>query len=445
MTIAFLSLFFGLITGRYPVEVSVGPQVAAVEILVDGKSAGIFQGPPWKFEVDFGPGLLPHEVTARAIDAEGRALAEVREWVNLPHSLVKAEIFLEGEGDGSPPGSPPKAARVVWANLQGQSPRSVTVTFDGLPVPLDRDGRATLPPHDLKSIHVLTADVEFSPLRSVRRDLAYGGEYGSEVSTELTGVPVRARQGEVPPPEKLAGWLAVTGGGGEPLSVVAVEEGPATLYVVRSPNLLEAARLARKGKGSVQSLKLGKEDRVRFMFPFTQRFVAGEEVTDLFEISPPFDMKQGSLPQLIQRVVRAEAPGRPQAATQSRRRIADAVAVAGLEAVKENRRRAVLLVLNGNEEDDSHYDPATVQRFLAALRVPLFVWYLQKPAPGSPAAAWAGGVDATFIAGVVESTVQIREELRSQRIVLVDGRHLPQSIALTPAAAGLELVGTGSP
>ena len=439
MTIAFLSLFFGLITGRYPVEVSVGPQVAAVEILVDGKSAGIFQGPPWKVEVDFGPGLLPHEVTARAIDAEGRALAEVREWVNLPHSLIKADLFLEGGGDGAPP----KSARVVWANLRGQSPRTVTLTFDGLPVPLDGAGRAALPPHDLKSIHVVTADVEFSPLHSVRRDLAYGGEYGSEVSTELTGVPVRARQGEVPPPEKLAGWLAA---GGEPLSVVAVEEAPATLYVVRSPNVTEAAKLGRKGKGSLKSLKLGNEDRIRFMFPFAERFQAGKEVSDLFEVSPPFETKQGSLPQLIQRVIRAETPVSPsQAAAKSKRRIADAVAVAGLEAVKENRRRAVLLVLKGNEEDESGYDPATVRRFLAALRVPLFVWYLEKPAPGSPTAAWTEGVDATFIANVVSSAVQIREELRSQRIVLVDGRHLPQSIALTPAATGLELVGGGVP
>lgn len=440
MTIAFLSLFFGLITGRYPVELSVGPQVAMVEILVDGKSAGMFQGPPWKFEVDFGSGLLPHEVTARAMDAEGRTLAEAREWVNLPHSPVKADVFLEGGGDGSPP----KTARITWANLQGQPPRSVKVTFDGLPVPLDGDGRATLPAHDLKSIHVLTADVEFTPLRSVRRDLAYGGDYGSEVSTELTGVPVRARQGEVPPPEKLAGWLGVTGGS-EPLSVVAVEEGPATLYVVRSPNVTETARLGRKGKGSLKALKVGSEDRVRFMFPFAQRFEAGAQATDMFEISPPFDMKQGSLPELIQRVVRADTPGnRSKTPFQPQRRIADAVAVAGLEAVKENRRRAVLLVLSGNEEDDSGYDPATVQRFLAALRVPLYVWYLQPPVPGSSAAAWGGGVDVTFIANVVESVVAIREDLRSQRIVLVDGRHLPQSITLTPSAAGLELVGGGT-
>ncbi len=434
MTIAFLSFFFGLITGRYPVEISVSGPVAAVEILLDGKSAGILQAPPWKLQVDFGPGLLPHEVTARALGADGSALAEVREWVNLPHSLVKADIFLEGGGDGSPP----KAARVTWTNLRGQPPRLVTLTFDGLLVPLDGNGRAILPPHDLKSIHVLTADIEFSPRYSIRRDLAYGGEYGSEISTVLTGVPVRARQGEVPPSGKLAGWLAASG---EPLSIVAVEEGPATLYVVRSPSVTETAKLGRKGKGSLQSLKLGNADRVRFMFPFAQRFEAGKALADLFEVSPPFDTRQGSLPQLVQRVVRAETASDK---FKTERRIADAVASAGLEAVKENRRRAVLLVLNGNEEDDSGYDSATVRRFLAALRVPLFVWYLQKPAPGSPTAAW-GGVDATFIANVVDSTVEIREELRSQRIVLVDGHHLPQSITLTPSAAGLELVGGGTP
>ncbi len=247
----------------------------------------------------------------------------------------------------------------------------------------------------------------------------------------------------MPPPRKLAGWLAAAG---EPLSVVAVEEGPATLYVVRSPSVTETAKLGRKGKGSLKSLKLGSADRVRFMFPFAQRFEAGKSLSDLFEVSPPFDTKQVSLPQLVQRVVRAETPDSPsQPAARSERRIADAVASAGVEAVKENRRRAVLLVLNGNEEDDSGYDPATVRRFLAALRVPLFVWYLQKPAPGSPMAAWGEAVDATFIANVVESAVEIREELRSQRIVLVDGRHLPQSITLTPSAAGLELAGGGTP
>jgi hypothetical protein len=39
---------------------------------------------------------------------------------------------------------------------------------------------------------------------------------------------------------------------------------------------------------------------------------------------------------------------------------------------------------------------------------------------------------------------RIRKELDAQRIVMVEGRHLPQSIALTSKAAGVELVG-GTP
>ena len=46
MTIAFLSLFFGLITGSYPVELSVQGPVATVELLVDGRSVRTLQGPP---------------------------------------------------------------------------------------------------------------------------------------------------------------------------------------------------------------------------------------------------------------------------------------------------------------------------------------------------------------------------------------------------------------
>lgn len=438
MTIAFLSLFFGLITGRYPVELTVNGPVAAVEILVDGRSAAQMEGPPWKTEVDFGPGLLPHEITAQALDAEGHVVSEVRDWVNLPHSLVKAEILLEGGGEGTAP----KAARVLWANLQGQKPRSVTLTFDGLPVPLDGDGRAALPAHDLKSIHVLTADVEFSPLSSVRRDLAYGGEFGSEISTELTGIPVRVRSGKLPPPEKLGGWLTAAGA---PLAAVAVEEGSAQLYVVRSPEARETSlTLGSKGlnAGKVFGYKLGKENEVRFLFPFPERFEAGGQVSDIFEISPPFDAYQYGLPSLVRSVDKARKPGDGQR-IMAKRRIADAVAVAAQAAIQKNRRRAVLLLLSGHEKDESGYDPATVRRYLAALHVPLFVWSLEKPVPGSTAADWGGAVDVSVATNVSGAVAAIREELESQRIIMVDGRHLPQSITLTPSATGLELVGGG--
>jgi hypothetical protein len=345
--------------------------------------------------------------------------------VNLPHPLSKAEIVLE-EGKGGPP----KAAKVVWAHLKGEKPRSVTLAFDGLPVPLDADGRGALPAHSLSSIHVLTAQVEFTPLESVHRDVAYGGEYGSEVSTELTGVPVRARS--LPPVDKLGGWFTSDG---KPLSVAAVENGPGELYVVRVPESWDFKRKTERASSLQFEMRLGKEDQVRFVSPIPQRVAGSGEVSDLFEVSPALEYRLGGLPWLLAHVVTSGA------GSAQRPRIADAVAVAGQQAMAQNRRRAVLLILAGDEKDVSDHDPAMVRRYLEALRVPLIVWTLSKPAPGSIAAAWGLGEDVSEVRAPYRAVETLREQLESQRIVMVDGRLLPQSIALSPKASGVELVG----
>jgi hypothetical protein len=430
VTLAFLSLFFGLISGPYPVELTVDGPASAVEVLVDGRSAARIPGPPWKATIDLGRDLLPHEIVARALDAQGREIGQVQEWANLPHPLTKVEIALEGGGGG-----PPKGARVLWTNLAGEDVRSVSLSFDGLPVKLDREGRGELPPHDLKSIHILTAQVDFKPDKTVRRDLAYGGEYGTEVSTELTGVPVHARSGEVPPAGKLAGWLTANG---KPVSVDAVEEGPGKLYIVCAVSAHEIyQKMGQTGhllKDIHYEMRLGPQDEIRFVPSVPQRVESSGVVSDLFQISPPIRYEAGGLLWLLQRSGLPEPPGR--------QRIGDAVASAGLAAMNENRRRAVLLVLSGDERDASRYDPATVRRFLAALRVPLFVWSLGQPKPGSTAAAW-GARDVSWTQHLYAAAREVRDELDSQRIVMVDGRHLPQSIALSPAARGMELVGGG--
>ena len=90
------------------------------------------------------------------------------------------------------------------------------------------------------------------------------------------------------------------------------------------------------------------------------------------------------------------------------------------------------------------YDAARVRPFLAALRVPLFVWCLEDPAPGSPSAAWGECVNVTSARNLLRGMDEIREELEAQRIIMVDGRHLPQAIGLSEAAAGIELVGGGT-
>ena len=450
-TIAFLSLFFGLVTGTYTVELAVTGPVQRVELLVDGKSVRTLQGPPWKTEVDFGKDLQPHEIVARALDAQGHEVARAQEWANLPHSLTKVDIVLEGAKLG-----PPKVARVVWKDLKGEEPSAHLLLFDGVPATLGADGRAVLPPHDLKSVHVLSAEVDFPSGRGARQEIAYGGEYGTEVSTELTAVPVRVRRGKLPPAGKLGGWLT---SGGRQLSVAAVEEGPAQLYVVRSPGVPSALwSLAnptqdlkqeesdrRKNEKALQStaefwstLTLGRKDAVRIVFPFSERFEgSGEEgdLTDLFTISNDLLPQDRGFPMLLM-TARGPVP-----AGGARLRFTDAVAVAGLEATTENRRRAVLLVLDPDVKDQSRYDPEVVRRYLATLRVPLFVWCLGDPKPGSAATSWGNLEIIRQEKDLSRAVAAVREVLGSQRIVLVDGRLLPQSIALSPKAAGVELVG----
>jgi hypothetical protein len=101
----------------------------------------------------------------------------------------------------------------------------------------------------------------------------------------------------------------------------------------------------------------------------------------------------------------------------------------------------VLLLLSAQEKDQSRYDPALVRRFLATLRVPLFVWCVGEPEPGSAAAAWGKVEVLKFEADLKRAFEALRESLESQRILMVDGRHLPQSITLSPQATAVELVG----
>lgn len=122
-----------------------------------------------------------------------------------------------------------------------------------------------------------------------------------------------------------------------------------------------------------------------------------------------------------------------------RRGVADAVAVAGLQAAAENHRRAVVLVLDGSAEDGSRYDPATVRQYLESVRVPLYVWSLYGAK--SPASLAWGAEDVSNIPKLAAAVARLRADLASQQIVWIEGRHLPQSITLTPAARGVELAG----
>jgi hypothetical protein len=99
----------------------------------------------------------------------------------------------------------------------------------------------------------------------------------------------------------------------------------------------------------------------------------------------------------------------------------------------------VVLVLGAEPQDASTHTPRAIRQYLEALRVPLFVWSLEGPAPRSP---WGDVVPITTRAQLRAAYAKLRESLDAQAVVWVEGRLLPQEIALAPESetAGVELL-----
>ena len=101
---------------------------------------------------------------------------------------------------------------------------------------------------------------------------------------------------------------------------------------------------------------------------------------------------------------------------------------------------AVLLVLGSEASDGSRFSPEQVRGYLKETRVPLFVWALGSPASGVPASGWGDAQDVSNPLSFAEAVRMLRDDLASQSIVWVSGRHLPRDISLTGQAGGIRIV-----
>ncbi|HEX3128921.1 MAG TPA: hypothetical protein VH394_16430 [Thermoanaerobaculia bacterium] len=428
--IAFLTLFLGLTSGSQPFELSVSGQAARVEMVLDGTVVQRLGGPPWKGKIDFGAGLLPHELVARALDPDGREVASARQWINLPRPPAEVELALEGGRSGAP-----SRVRVTWERLTHDPPLAASLTLDGQPLQLDRTGEAALPAYDRDSTHVLTAELRFPSNIVARKDMIFGGE-GGETYTELTAVPVRLLRGrKLPKPADLQGWFV--DGQGRPLKVTAVEDGPGELYLVRVPSTdyvkLRFGLGLRSLRQRLPAMTLGKDDLIRMVSPWSRSYLGGGARSDLFDLSPHSPSRYGLTVHLLESFFKRDGTEvlRP----------ADAVAVAGLHAMAGGRRRVVVLVLDADSGDESLYDPETVRRYLSAIRVPLYVWSINRDT--SSMQAWGEIQDASKTGPLETAFRKAAADLEHQRIVLIEGRYLPQSIRLSPKATEIEIVAAG--
>ena len=72
--IVFATLFLGLVDGEREITLDVAPEVAAVELVLDGTLVARLEQAPWAAKIDFGAGFLPHVLDARALDETGEVL-----------------------------------------------------------------------------------------------------------------------------------------------------------------------------------------------------------------------------------------------------------------------------------------------------------------------------------------------------------------------------------
>ncbi len=423
--IAFATLFLGLVLGPQPVEVVVGDRVAAVEILLNGRSHGVIRGAPWSMPCDFGPELAPQKLEAVAYDAAERELGRVRQWLNVPHPPAMATIVLEPHQLGQP-----RIARLTWESVAGVEPLAMTASLDGQPLAVDDPRRIVLPPHDPQQLHLFRAEIEFEDHISSQVELTFGGTYIDQIHTELTAIPVMAKKKsrKPPPADRFQGWFLRNG---EPVKVVAVEKAPAdVVMVLNRPYRDGRTRYLNRDRRHIAKLTGGH--RLRFLVPVPRQRQGARTQFDLFPISRDYPPAKGGVYWLLFKV---RQPG----LKEGEPHLAEAVAVAGLAASARRRGRAVVLILRSEPHDAGLYTPAQTRRYLQRLRVPFFLWTPDEQ-PSPALAEWGEPVDVSSISKLVRAVAELDKVLDHQWVVWLEGTYLPQEITLSPAAEGITLV-----
>ncbi len=456
MIVAFITMFLGLMGGVRPVELAVAEPVAQVEILLDGASVGTLTQEPWSLEVDFGTELAPHLLVAVARDSAGAELGRAEQWLNLPRPPAEVEILLSSD-DG---GGPPRTAQLIWQSASHSAPEEVVLHFDGRPLTVKDPQRIALPRYRPEETHFLRAVVRFSPTVEAAAEAVFGGAFGSTVSTEMQAVAVAIdKKRRLPPAAELSGWLAKDG---KPLTVLAAEEGLTDIVMVvdlaaqkllrelLESNIVGSTRTPRRrrpaglyydepiepnvGYRLTVPHGIDDDDRLRFVSP-----VPGEVPTQdpylLFPTSAPLAMFGGGIFEIM---TIADMPVK----SVDKQCLADALAVAGTTAFAGNRRRCAVLVVGSDPIDRSRWNLPAVRRYLSRLGVPLMVWRIVARGQHAKEAPELGEfMDISSIKGVRDAINALSRELKAQRILWVDGHHLPQQVEIGAAASGVRLVG----
>jgi hypothetical protein len=423
--IVFLTLYLGLIGGQQPVQVQVGANVKSVQYFLDGRDVGVLKSEPWKLIVDLGQPFEPHELVAVAYDKDGDEAGRVSQLINLPRPAAELTIDLHNDKSGTP-----ASVSLRWEEVYAAKPVLTTITVDGKPIHVDSGFHAQLPKLDAANPHVISAQMRFSNLSLARQEIVItGGAVSDSISTELTPVVVT---GDLR--GKNATLERCLSANGNPLQTRAVETPEAQVFLIREPNAREfiaaidpdsyTGRRYQATLKARRSMPIEPGVTLRYTWPIVRRYeLPGHITSNIFDISEALLSRNVGMTGVLTSSFDTQAANFPLQPVEpkSQRRFADAVAVAGLRAVTDGRRRAIILVVDctfllGN--DRSQAEPEAVRRYLKSVGVPFFVWSVNGPRPDLEL-EW-GEVDDISNPRQFQMAVQrLRTSLASQHVAWV--------------------------
>jgi hypothetical protein len=407
--IIFLSLFLGLVSGPQMIELQVDAGIRSVRVEVDGRAIGVLEQTPWQEMMDLGDGLQPRRLVAIGLDEKGQEIARTTQILNIPRAIAEVELLPVGTQEA------PTGIALKYTHRLHAKPTSVTVTVDGKKVSVDDALRAKLPKVDLTRTHVVAASVGFRDGFVARGEMVIGGGAGyyDAATSELTAVAVRkiGPEGE----GSLNDCFLI---GDRPVRTSAAEKRGAVAIFVKDPDDEAGPYFEMEDKSRNDWVALARARRKsaldadttrRFLWPLVVSYSKpGEPTMRVFPPSSDIEPKAGGMHWLLTRTYGTGETAGP-------RRFADAVAAAGIAAMAEPGRRAVVLVLS-DRLDASDYKPAAVRRYLESVGVPLFVWSLRGPRP-ELRETWGEVEDVSSAEKMEVASSKLRQSLAEQRIV----------------------------
>ncbi len=433
--VTFLTLFIGVVSGLQTVQVAVTPPVARVELRLNGEQVATMRAPVWKTTLSLDDTLTPSVLEAVAYNRGGAEIGRDRQLINLPQHQAGARIVPEIDASGRV-----EAAHVIWEAPAFPGPRRVTARLDGKPAPFQTGYEVDLSGIRDHAVHVLSVQISFSDTVSVHRTLVFGAGNLRATSSELTAVPVVLTRGKMPGVAGLQGYFTANGA---KLKVDSAEKGPSTVVFVRDLGVARRVWLMRP-LGTYSGLRagfctfgaLGRRDFVRVEEVIPRLQATGSRTANVFPVSAPVR------PIIVHGVGWLLALGAPLQSDPFGRRLADAVAVAGMTAARGGRRRAVVLCLGDASGDRSFNSVTAVRSYLKTLRVPLEVWDFREKNTREEGhvSPWGSTIRIGSRAQFLTAVNMLKKKLARQRIVWLVGARLPQEITLGPAARGIRLV-----